>query len=225
MFDLIVIRVLDNDFDESACCSIASSCINLRSLQYIILDETPAACIRSGHWQRAGLVKPPDEVVSQGWEPVIEYLQAGPYVAVHELRLMLIGDGEVGKTSLFKAFTSLDGRAARIRKEDRTVGIDLSELVLAADGGPEMRDRRFTTCRTRCSSRGAACTCSCGRRTSSPRAIQRKRSQSTILWRHSSGGCSFWLPTCLKPALLLWARTAESTAARLNPCESVWMRR
>jgi GTPase SAR1 family protein len=64
-------------------------------------------------------------------------MQAGPYVAVHELRLMLIGDGEVGKTSLVKALK--DGRAVRIPKEDRTVGVDLSELVFPADGGPELR--------------------------------------------------------------------------------------
>ena len=78
---------------------------------------------------------PPDEVVRQGWLPVLKYLQAGPYVAVHELRLMLIGDGEVGKTSLSRAFAASDRRAERIGKEQRTVGIDLSVLSFpAADG-------------------------------------------------------------------------------------------
>ena len=144
MFDLIVMHVADNDFDESACCSFASSCINLRSLQTIhldlTLDLTPARCIQSGHWQRAGLVKPPDEVVRRGWMPVIKYLQAGPLVAVHELRLMLIGDGEVGKTSLYKSFTAEGHRAGRIPKEERTVGIDLSDYLFPAspDIGPEI---------------------------------------------------------------------------------------
>ena len=66
------------------------------------MDTEPADCIRSEHWQRAGLAVPPDEVVAQGWMSVIKYLQAGPTVPVFELRLMFIGDGEVGKTSLCK---------------------------------------------------------------------------------------------------------------------------
>jgi polynucleotide 5'-kinase involved in rRNA processing len=73
-------------------------------------------CVGHDAWQREGLVVPPDEVVGRGWEAVLEFLSAGPTVPVHELRLMLIGDGEVGKTSLSRAFTDPQGRAGRIGK-------------------------------------------------------------------------------------------------------------
>ncbi len=76
MFNLMVMLVAGNGFDEGSCCSIALSFINMSQLHRIEFDDkTPADCIRSGHWQRAGLVKPPDEVVRQGWKPVIEYMQ------------------------------------------------------------------------------------------------------------------------------------------------------
>ena len=127
-----------NHFDESACCSIALALSKLPSLQDLSLDyEVSAAdCIRSGHWQRAGLVVPPDEVVRKGWLDVVQFLQAGPFVAVHELRLMLIGDGEVGKTSLANACHASDCKAERILKEQRTVGIDISSLSFAAEDHP-----------------------------------------------------------------------------------------
>ncbi len=126
-------RVAGNGFDVSTGCVCASSFVFLRHLQGVDIGVEPSSCVRSVHWEQAGLIVPPDEVVRQGWMPVIKFLQAGPCTAVHELRLMLIGDGEVGKTSLCKAFTA--GRAGRIPKEQRTVGVDLSELSFpAADG-------------------------------------------------------------------------------------------
>ena len=125
--------VAGNDFDDNTGCIFASSFVFLRHLQVVRIHIQPSSCVRIVDWQQAGLIVPPDEVVRQGWMPVIKFLQAGPCTAVHELRLMLIGDGEVGKTSLCKAFTA--GRAGRIPKEQRTVGIDLSVLSFpAADG-------------------------------------------------------------------------------------------
>jgi len=124
-----------NNFDPGECCSIASFLSKLRSLDYVDLDIhiTPSSCIEDGDWARAGLTVPPDEVVSQGWERVIKFLRAGTCVPVHELRLMLIGDGEVGKTSLAKAFHSDDRSYKRIPKEQRTIGIDISSLSLTAE--------------------------------------------------------------------------------------------
>ena len=133
---VIVTRVAGNELDDRSSILLASSCVVLRCLSSISLDETASFCVRSVHWAQAGLAVPPDEVVEQGWMAVIKFLQAGPCVALRELRLMLIGDGEVGKTSLSKAFA--DGRADRIPKEQRTVGIDLSELLFPAEDGADV---------------------------------------------------------------------------------------
>ena len=82
---------------------------------------------------------PPPEVVSQGWEAVLQFLSAGPTVPVHELRLMLIGDGEAGKTSLQQALKAPSHRAHRIGKEQRTVGIDISELQFTCADAPTVK--------------------------------------------------------------------------------------
>ncbi len=128
--------VAGNNFDDSTGCLLASLFVFLPHLQKFSVCPKSSSCVQSVHWQQAGLVVPPAEVVMQGWMPVIKYLQAGPFVAVHELRLMLIGDGEVGKTSLCRAFTA--GRAGRIPKEQRTVGIDLSVLSFPAEDGADI---------------------------------------------------------------------------------------
>jgi serine/threonine protein kinase len=68
----------DNDFDESTCCSVASSLSNLPSLRSICgLDIEPADCIQCEYWLRMCLEKPPSEVARQGWMSVFEFLRAG----------------------------------------------------------------------------------------------------------------------------------------------------
>jgi GTPase SAR1 family protein len=79
---------------------------------------------------------PPDEVVRSGWMAVLQFLRAGPTVAVHELRLMLVGDGEVGKTSLQRAFAADAKKAEWIGKRERTVGIVINELRFESGGNP-----------------------------------------------------------------------------------------
>jgi GTPase SAR1 family protein len=101
------------------------SLINLPNLKQLKLDKRNV-CIRSAHWKEAGLDVPPDEIIRQDdWIAVLKFLRAGRTEPVHELRLMFIGDGEVGKTSLVEAFRSDDLKANRIPKERRTVGIDI----------------------------------------------------------------------------------------------------
>ncbi len=63
---LTVTRVAGNGFDDSTGCRFAASFIFLRRLQKVHIDVKPSSCISSVHWLEAGLVVPPDEVVSQG---------------------------------------------------------------------------------------------------------------------------------------------------------------
>jgi GTPase SAR1 family protein len=79
---------------------------------------------------------PPNEVVYEGWTAVLQFLRAGPTVAVHELRLMLVGDGEVGKTSLQRAFVADAKKAEWIGKRERTAGIVINELRFESGGKP-----------------------------------------------------------------------------------------
>jgi len=113
-------------FDERSCCTLVRSLVKMLKLEYLNLDKDPSSCIRSMYWKQAGLDVPPDEIIRQNnWISVLKFLRAGPTEPVHELRLMFIGDGEVGKTSLVQAFRSENRKANRIPKERRTVGIDI----------------------------------------------------------------------------------------------------
>ena len=94
-----------NRYDVASLCHLIPSLLNKPQLS-VNLDHSPAECVGHDAWQREGLVVPPDEVVGRGWMAVLEFLSAGPTVAVHVLRLMLIGDGEAGKTSLQRAFAA-----------------------------------------------------------------------------------------------------------------------
>ena len=105
----------------------------------MVFDHAPSSCVGTDAWKRERLVVPPDEVVRDGWMAVLRYMQAGYMVAIHELRLMLIGDGEVGKTCLQKAFAAPDHKAEWIGKEKRTVGIDISELQFESAGNPTIK--------------------------------------------------------------------------------------
>ena len=102
------------------------------------LDHAPSDCVGHDAWKSEGLPVPPGEIVAKGWTAVLQYLRAGDKVPVHELRLMLIGDGEAGKTSLQRAFVAPDHKAEWIEKENRTVAIDMSPLPFASADGADV---------------------------------------------------------------------------------------
>jgi GTPase SAR1 family protein len=77
------------------------------------------------------LISPPAEIVKQGPAAVAQYILALGDGAEknHDVLLMLIGDGEAGKTSMLQALKDLDThRAGTIGVDERTVGIDISSF-------------------------------------------------------------------------------------------------
>ena len=73
------------------------------------------------------LWNPPQEICNQGGKATMQFLrqvkEEGEFS--REMNLFLIGDGEAGKTSLINAL--IYGKAQKIRRDYRTVGIDLRE--------------------------------------------------------------------------------------------------
>ena len=74
-------------------------------------------------------VELPDEILCEGWVPVLAYLRelhAQGCSSVREARVFLLGEGKQGKTSLLRALVS-PGRdlTEPIEDDDRTVGIDM----------------------------------------------------------------------------------------------------
>jgi hypothetical protein len=72
------LRTLDllRCFDEIDNCfyaAIASSLFHLTSLESAKLNESVRACVRIGHWQRAGLVVPPWDIIQLDNDPAYKY--------------------------------------------------------------------------------------------------------------------------------------------------------
>lgn len=78
------------------------------------------------------LITPPPEIATQGGVAVMKFLRALVSDGEHNTSMVifLIGDGESGKTSLFDALKSADGRARKIDRDNRTVGIDIAKWDL-----------------------------------------------------------------------------------------------
>ena len=59
------------------CCAVAVSMLQLPQLLSVPeqLDRTPAQCIRTGDWLRAGLEVPPFNVMSLGWRGALRYIR------------------------------------------------------------------------------------------------------------------------------------------------------
>ncbi len=106
----------------------------LVELEYYNIDVLPSAAVRCSTWLERGLPVPPAEVVSCGWKAVMHYLSSADKVPVHKIRMLVIGDSEMGKTSLVRALKSADDRAQVISSSDRTVGIDICPLTLSGAG-------------------------------------------------------------------------------------------
>ena len=129
----------NNQVGVAAVCRIIACILHNVKLTTVSFDHQPSACVGHDAWSSEGLPVPPSEVVAQGWKAVLAFLRAGAKVAVHELRLMLIGDGEAGKTSLQRAFVAPGHKADWIEKEQRTVAIDMSTLAFpSADDAAEV---------------------------------------------------------------------------------------
>jgi GTPase SAR1 family protein/tetratricopeptide (TPR) repeat protein len=85
------------------------------------------------------LWSPPHEIASQGGAATLNFVREvfhdGGFNP--EMTLFLLGDGEAGKTSVFKSLKSHSNAAELIKEDLRTVGIDLeSWQVQPTNGGP-----------------------------------------------------------------------------------------
>uniref|UniRef100_A0A1I8J1V0 non-specific serine/threonine protein kinase n=2 Tax=Macrostomum lignano TaxID=282301 RepID=A0A1I8J1V0_9PLAT len=82
------------------------------------------------------LKTPPQEILAQGMMATIAYLRrlASGSVACYRTKLMFVGLGGAGKTSLMRALMSPDFKAPQIRLEAITDGIDISTWTINRSG-------------------------------------------------------------------------------------------
>ncbi|XP_021366171.1 uncharacterized protein LOC110458668 [Mizuhopecten yessoensis] len=80
---------------------------------------------------------PPNEVVSRGFESVRAYLKrlAGGFTECRRTKLMFVGLGGAGKTSLLQALTSVNKKTTGTQNAQLTDGIEIKPWTVKADGG------------------------------------------------------------------------------------------
>jgi DNA-binding ferritin-like protein (Dps family) len=80
-----------------------------------------------------GFADPPDDVVKKGRGAILEYFAAKRFDGTERtsnMRLLYVGRGGMGKTSLLNALTSADGTAPAIPLDDRTEGVAIHRVTL-----------------------------------------------------------------------------------------------
>jgi small GTP-binding protein len=79
----------------------------LKNLKYLYLDDNP-------------LKQPPPEIVEQGIPAIFEYLSRAAKVTINEAKLILVGQGDVGKTCLAERLIN-----GTFEEQESTEGIDI----------------------------------------------------------------------------------------------------
>ncbi len=118
---------------------------NLEPLLHLIQKEIPVSlneyAVDEINLYNNPLTHPPLEIVEQGNEAILRYfedLNLQGSDQIYEAKLLLIGEGGAGKTSLCRKL--FDPRAALPQEKDRTRGIDIHPLYFDI---PEKPDKQF----------------------------------------------------------------------------------
>ncbi|KAK7485956.1 hypothetical protein BaRGS_00022822 [Batillaria attramentaria] len=108
--------------------SLPGSLGHLPSLKAIRLVSCPS------------LRTPPNEVVSRGFESIKAYLKrlAGGFTECRRTKLMFVGLGGAGKTSLLRALMSVGKKTEGTKGEDITDGIVIQPWTVKSDSGVEV---------------------------------------------------------------------------------------
>jgi hypothetical protein len=80
-----------------------------------------------------GFRDPPQSVIAQGRDTIEAYFEAKGVDGTEgfsKVRMMLVGRGGMGKTSLLKALQSSDGTAPHINLDDRTEGVAIDAVEM-----------------------------------------------------------------------------------------------
>jgi len=116
----------ENNIGAEGCLKVLLSLLEVTSVTELSLDESPI----NVDWEDSNgrKMRPSEEVLAKGcWMETLHHLrvlQEPEYC--REVRLVLAGFGEAGKTSLQKALRNSDqNRTNIIPKEQRTVGVDV----------------------------------------------------------------------------------------------------
>lgn len=86
------------------------------------------------------LTNPPVEVVEQGSETILRYFDEREKAGsdqIYEAKLLLIGEGGAGKTSLCRKL--FDPKADLLKEQDTTRGVDIQSLYFDLPNGKEFR--------------------------------------------------------------------------------------
>ncbi|KAJ1474371.1 hypothetical protein T484DRAFT_1970795 [Baffinella frigidus] len=126
MVNMTSLRLGGNAIGKEGAVALLPSLLRMVKLSTFELDFGPSKVWASASSEYR---KPPSEVLEEGWNDTLRFLRelqgpAGSTKCWHA-RLMLVGLGMVGKTSVWQALQSKTGLTEGIDKDQRTVGVDV----------------------------------------------------------------------------------------------------
>ena len=86
------------------------------------------------------LQSPPLAIAAQGVSAIHRYFEQGPYIVSRSCKLVLLGDGEAGKTSLLSGLRAGRPDPAAAGRDGRTIDLELSSLTLHDNSGAAVVD-------------------------------------------------------------------------------------
>lgn len=109
------------DLRSNRVAELPADIARMPNLQYLYLNDNP-------------IESPPPEVAARGLSALRTYFRemekAGEKDYLHEIKLLLVGEGRVGKTSLAKSLTIPD---YELEEQQSTEGIDIQTWMIAGD--------------------------------------------------------------------------------------------
>jgi internalin A len=124
IYELRSLRKLD--FANNKIKKISPKILQLENLKLLVLDNNP-------------IEVPPPEIVNRGVKAIKDYfrkLEAEGKDYLYEAKLLIVGEGGAGKTSLAK---KIESPTYKLREEDSTKGIEVIRWSFPMENGQELR--------------------------------------------------------------------------------------
>jgi Leucine-rich repeat (LRR) protein len=115
--------------------AVAAGMTRLQRLELEYNGFSVSSVVACESWRLLRLLRPPDEIIRSGWSTFIQHLLSEDKISCNSIRIFVVGETTMGKTSLVRALMSPSSTCCHIELDDRTIGIDCYDMCLHSTSG------------------------------------------------------------------------------------------